>query len=125
VSYINKNNISIAEYIELCESSKEDIIEVLSEDFEDEGRYKDMKNPVVATWLISFIQICQQDKLAGEYLSFMACLVCQNIPRSLLPVALSKKRAIDAIDTLTAYSFITKHKSDDLFNIHRLVYIAM
>ncbi|KAF2184996.1 TPR-like protein [Zopfia rhizophila CBS 207.26] len=125
VSYINKNNISIAEYIELCESSEEDIIEVLSEDFEDEGRYKDMKNPVVATWLISFIQICWQDKLAGEYLSFMACLVRQNIPRSLLPVAPSKKRAIDVIGTLTAYSFITKHKSDDLFDMHRLVHMAM
>jgi hypothetical protein len=46
VSYINKNDISIVEYIELCESSEEDIIEVLSEDFEDEGRYKDMKIPL-------------------------------------------------------------------------------
>ena len=124
VSYINKNDISIAEYIKLCESSEEDMIEVLSEDFEDEGRYKDMKNPVVATWLISFIQICWQDKLAGEYLSFMACLVRQNIPRSLLPMARSKRRAIDAIGTLTAYSFITKRKSDDLFDMHRLVHIA-
>jgi len=34
VSYINNNDISIAEYIELCESSEDDIIEVLSEDFE-------------------------------------------------------------------------------------------
>jgi tetratricopeptide (TPR) repeat protein len=124
-SYINKNDISIAEYIELCESSEEDIIEVLSVDFEDEGRYKDMKNPVAATWLISFIQICRQDKLAWEYLSFMACLVRQNIPRSLLPVAPSKKQAIDAIGTLTAYSFITKHKFNDLFDMHRLVHIAM
>jgi hypothetical protein len=124
VSYINKNNISIAEYIELCESSEEDIIEVLSEDFEDEGRYKDMKNPVATTWLISFSQICRQDKLAGEYLSFIACLVRQNIPRSLLPVALSKKKAIDAIGTLTAYSFVTKHKFNDLFDMHRLVHIS-
>ena len=124
VSYINKNDISIAEYIELCESSEEDIIEVLSEDFEDEGRYKDMKNPVATTWLISFIQICRQDKLAGKYLSFIACLVRQNIPRSLLPVALSKKKAIDAIGTLTAYSFVTKLNSDDLFDMHRLVHIA-
>jgi tetratricopeptide (TPR) repeat protein len=125
VSYINKNDISIAEYIELCESSEENIIEVLSEDFEDEGRYKDMKNPVAATWLISFIQICRQDKLAGEYLSFMACLARQDIPRSLLPDAPSKKQAIDAIGTLTAYSFITKSKSEDLFDLHRLVHIAM
>jgi tetratricopeptide (TPR) repeat protein len=124
VSYINKNDISIAEYTDLCESSEEDIIEVLSEDFEDKGRYKDMKNPVARTWLISFSQICRQDKLAGEYLSFMACLVRENIPRSLLPVALSRKKAVDAMGTLTAYSFVTKHKSDDLLDMHRLVHIA-
>ena len=124
VSYINKNGISITEYTELCDSSEDDIIEVLSEDFEDEGRYKDMKNPVATTWLISFSQICLQDKLAGEYLSFMACLVRQNIPQSLLPVAPSKKKAIDAIGTLTAYSFVTRHKFDDLFDMHRLVHIA-
>jgi len=90
----------------------------------DEGRYKDLKNPVATTWLISFRQICRQDKLAGEYLSFIACLVHQNIPRSLLPVAPSKTKAIDAIGTLTAYSFVTKHKFDDLFDMHRLVHIA-
>src|SRR5216117_738046 len=38
VSYINKNNISIMKYIELCESSKKNIIEVLSQNFEDEDR---------------------------------------------------------------------------------------
>jgi tetratricopeptide (TPR) repeat protein len=124
VSYINKNYISILDYIALFESSEEDTVEVLSEDFEDQGRYKEMKNPVAATWLISFSQIRRQDQLAGEYLSFMACLARQNIPRSLLPVASSKKKEIDAIGTLTAYSFITKHEINDSFDVHRLVHIA-
>jgi len=124
VSFINNNDISIAEYTDLCERSEEDIIEVLSQNFDHEGRYKDSKHPVVMTWLISFLQICRQDELAGEYLSFMACLLRQNIPQSLLPMA-SKIKAYNAIGTLTAYSFITKHKSDDLFDMHRLVHIAM
>ncbi|KAH8684353.1 hypothetical protein BGZ60DRAFT_502573 [Tricladium varicosporioides] len=87
-------------------------------------RYREVKNPVAATWLISFRQICQQDELAGDYLSFMACLVRQNIPQSILPIPPSKKKAIDAIGTLTAYSFITKHDLDNLFDVHRLVHIA-
>jgi tetratricopeptide (TPR) repeat protein len=54
----------------------------------------------------------------------MACFVRQNIPQSLLPMA-SKPKAYNAIGTLTAYSFITKHKSDDLIDMHRLVHITM
>lgn len=124
VSFINMNDIPISEYIGLYEGSEEDIIEILSEDFEDQRRYREVKNPVAATWLISFRQICQQDELAGDYLSFMACLVRQNIPQSILPIPPSKKKAIDAIGTLTAYSFITKHDLDNLFDVHRLVHIA-
>ncbi|KAF4612495.1 hypothetical protein G7Y89_g15595 [Cudoniella acicularis] len=124
VSFINNNGISITEYTDLCDSSEEDIIEVLSRDFDDKSRYKDSKNPIITIWLISFLEICRQDKLAREYLSFMACLVRQNIPQSLLPMA-SRTKAYDAIGTLTAYSFITKHKTDDLFDMHRLVHIAM
>ncbi|KAM3086792.1 hypothetical protein ACMFMG_000914 [Clarireedia jacksonii] len=124
VSYINMNDIPISQYIGLYEGSEEDIIEVLSVDFEDQGRYREMRNPVAATWLISFRKICQQDDLAGEYLSFMACLVRQNIPQSLLPIPSSKKKAIDAIGTLTAYSFITKHDLNNLFDVHRLVHLA-
>ena len=57
---------------------EEEIIEVLSKDFEDQGRYRDMKNPIATTWLISFDQILRQDQLAAEYLSFMSCLVSER-----------------------------------------------
>jgi hypothetical protein len=56
-AYINENDITLGEYASLFDDSEENIIEVLSEDFETEGRYRDLKNPIATTWLISFEKI--------------------------------------------------------------------
>jgi tetratricopeptide (TPR) repeat protein len=125
-AFINENELSISLYIALYENGEDEAIELLSEDFEDRGRYrdKDMKNPIATTWLISFNQISLQDQLAIDYLSFMSCLVPQRIPESLLPPAKSKIKMIAAIGTLTAYSFITKREIEQSFDLHRLVHLA-
>jgi tetratricopeptide (TPR) repeat protein len=125
VAYINENDISISEYVAMYKrNSEKDIIEVLSEDFEDQTRYRDMENPIATTWLISFEQVRRQDLLALEYLSFMACLTQENIPQSLLLPGASRNKEVKAIGTLTAYSFITKRVTGELFDMHRLVYLA-
>jgi tetratricopeptide (TPR) repeat protein len=131
-AYINRNGISITDYISLLAESDKDTIELLSEDFEDAGRYKtkNIKNPVATTWLISFKQILQQDPLAADYLSFMACLEPKDISVSLLPMAASSKEQVDAIGTLDAYSFVTRRPantafSSQRFDLHRLVHLAM
>ena len=51
-AYINKNDITLSKYLVLLEEKEQDVIELLAEDFEDEGRYRDSKNPVATTWLI-------------------------------------------------------------------------
>ena len=122
-AYINENAISLSDYLLLLQDNERNIIDILSEDFEDEGRYCDVKNPVALTWLVSFEQIRRQDFLAAEYLSFMSCLDPKEIPRSLLPPAQSLKKAIDAIGTLSAYSFFTK-QADQSFDLHPLVHLA-
>ena len=61
--YINANGIGLGDYLSLLEEQEEDVIDLLSEDFEDEGRYRDVKNLVATTWLISFEQIRQRDLL--------------------------------------------------------------
>ena len=122
-AYINENDVSVQEYLSLWDDAEENIIEVLSEDFEDERRYQNQKNPVATTWLISFEQVQQRDALAAEYLSFMSCLDPKMIPESLLPPGQTKKKSLDAIGTLTAYSFITKQQ-DRTFDLHRLVHLA-
>ena len=123
-AYINEIQISLSEYSTLLDDTEQDTIDILSEEFEDEGRYVDIKNPIATTWLISFEQIRTCDPLAAEYLSFMACVDAKDIPQSLLPPAQSAKKAVDAIGTLTAYSFVTKHKTDQVLDLHRLVHLA-
>jgi tetratricopeptide (TPR) repeat protein len=123
-AYINENGISITDYLSLLADKDESTIELLSEDFEDDGRYQNIKNPVATTWLVSFERISQRDPLAAEYLSFMACIEPKDIPESLLPSGLSQKKHIDAIGTLNAYSFITRRSERSLLDLHRLVHLA-
>jgi tetratricopeptide (TPR) repeat protein len=134
-SYINKNGISLSEYLLLLADQEEEVINLLSEHFEDDSRYHDndryvkVKNPVAMTWLISFEQIRLRDPLAADYLSFMACIDSKDVPQLLLPPGPSRKREVDAIGTLHAYSFIQKRAEDlapkDLaLDAHRLVHLA-
>jgi hypothetical protein len=39
-AYINKNTTPVAEYLSFYNNSEEGIIEILSEGFEDRGRYR-------------------------------------------------------------------------------------
>jgi tetratricopeptide (TPR) repeat protein len=123
-AYINENGLRILDYLSLLEEQEQDVIELLSEDFEDEGRYQDLKNPVATTWLISFEYIQQLDPLAAEYLSFMSCVALKDIPQSLLPRGSSLKKETDAIGTLTAYSFVTRRALDNSLDVHRLVHLV-
>ncbi|EDN98515.1 hypothetical protein SS1G_13374 [Sclerotinia sclerotiorum 1980 UF-70] len=123
-AYINENGIAFADYLSLLAEQEEDVIDLLSEEFEDDGRYNNIKNPVATTWLISFEQIRYRDPLAADYLSFMACIDPKDIPQSLLPAGRSRKKEIDAIGTLDAYSFIIERVADQALDLHRLVHLA-
>jgi tetratricopeptide (TPR) repeat protein len=123
-AYINVNKTTIAQYLDLLKDTESNVISVLSEEFEDEGRYRNSKNPIATTWLISFDQIRRRDTLAFEYLSLMACVEPKEIPRPLLLPGSSKKAETDALGTLKAYSFITERQESQSFDLHRLVHLA-
>jgi hypothetical protein len=123
-AYVNENDIRLTDYITLLWEQELDVIELLSEDFEDEGRYTNIQNPVATTWLISFQQIQYLNQLAADYLSLMACINPRAIPRSFLPQHMSKKKQTDAIGLLKAYSFISEQAGDNCLSLHRLVYLA-
>ncbi|KAG9232660.1 hypothetical protein BJ875DRAFT_514103 [Amylocarpus encephaloides] len=124
-AYINANGIGTTDYLSLLNDQEEEVIDLLSEDFEDDGRYRGIKNPVATTWLISFEQIRRRHPLVAEYLSFMACIESKDVPQSLLPPSLSRKKEVDTISTLDAYSFIIRRPADVALDIHRLVHLAM
>ncbi|KAF2830016.1 hypothetical protein CC86DRAFT_444052 [Ophiobolus disseminans] len=86
-----------------------------------------VSSTVAKTWHISFDQIQRQDRLAAEYLSFMACIDCIDIPQSLLPSGGSLVQQVKALGMLAGYAFITErqqtaHKLDleRFFDMHRL-----
>ena len=123
-AFINENGIELAEYLSLLNLQEENVVDLLSEEFEDDGRYHDIKNPVALTWLISFEQIRHRDPLAAELLSFIACVDPKAVPQSLLPPGLSRKDETKAIGTLDAYSFISRQYADGDLDIHLLVHLA-
>lgn len=117
-AYINENSMWLKDYIDLVQEQEADMVELLSEKFEDEGRYKDIQNPVATTWWISFQQIQHLNTLASDYLSLMACINPRNIPKSFLPQPISKKKVNDAIGLLKAYSFVSAQAEDNLLSVH-------
>ncbi|GLA09992.1 hypothetical protein AnigIFM60653_001131 [Aspergillus niger] len=123
-AYINENSIGLSDYLQLLRDQEPHVIELLSEEFGDEMRYKDIQNPVALTWFISFQQIQQLNKLAADYLSFFACINPRDIPQALLPQPTSNKDKTDALGLLKAFSFISEGSGDSSLNLHRLVHLA-
>ncbi|KAJ5926086.1 Acyl transferase/acyl hydrolase/lysophospholipase, partial [Penicillium verrucosum] len=122
-SFINENGTTLAGYVELLDGQEQSAIDLLSEDFEDKGRYKSIRNPVATTWLTSFEQIRQQNCLAADYLCFMACLQEKDILASLLPPSPNVEQQ-KAIGLLSSYSFVRLRHGDSRLDMHRLVHLA-
>ncbi|KAF5518090.1 hypothetical protein CGCA056_v011312 [Colletotrichum aenigma] len=112
---------SISHYLEYCETSDEEQIALLSEDFDDQDRYEIIQNPVATTWLISFEFIARDKPLAAKYLGFVSYLAEKDIPTTLLPPGDSARQTHEAVGTLLAYAFIQKRRSTESFDVHRLV----
>ncbi|KAI3120557.1 hypothetical protein CBS147326_9441 [Penicillium roqueforti] len=64
-AYINQTDISLTSYMSLLGKQERSTIEMLSEEFEDDGRYTEIQNPVATTWLVSFLQIQQPTGYTG------------------------------------------------------------
>ncbi|KAK7998893.1 kinesin light chain 1 [Apiospora marii] len=139
VAFINKNGISLQNYIDLFWNAAESELSLLKEHFEDQTRYQianDKRNNAVAiTWRLSFNRIRTDDPLAAKFLGLMACLQRENIPTSVFRAddAIAKTKALG---TLKAYAFITaraQHARDmagtapleeETYDMHRLVQMA-
>ncbi|KAF2666026.1 TPR-like protein [Microthyrium microscopicum] len=128
-AFINSNDISIADYISLFKEPSAEA-SLFSKHFEDPSRYREMESTIAKTWYISFGQIVKKDRLAADYLCFMACIDRVNIPQSLLAFE-DLLHQIEAIGTLKGYAFITERQKiaprpgeDKFYDMHRLVQMA-
>jgi tetratricopeptide (TPR) repeat protein len=135
VAYINTNEITLADYITLYRKSERDTMELLSESFEDLGRYRNMKNTIATTWFVSFEEIRRQNELAADYLSFMACIANNDIPALLLQTEDTHEAQVEALNVLKAYTFVTERQlqpglrsggpQTKIYDVHPLVHLAM
>ena len=123
-AFIRKNSLSIGSYLELYRKNDSAKIDLLSQNFEDTERHPDSKNPVAATWAISFEHIRRTDRLAADMLSLMSVVDRQAIPKPLLSSDNEPVECETALGTLKGFSLITSEKSGQAFNLHRLVYLA-
>ncbi|KAJ9615127.1 hypothetical protein H2200_001201 [Cladophialophora chaetospira] len=132
-AYINENNVSrIKDYLRLWDSTEEAIVDLLSEDFEAENRYPELKNPIATTWLISFQHIRAVNPAAADMLAFLSCLDYKSIPQSLFPFRLFETERVNnqmmkATGVLTGYAFLhphQAHQTEPVYDMHRLVHLA-
>ncbi|KAF9883293.1 hypothetical protein FE257_003784 [Aspergillus nanangensis] len=123
-AYMAKTGIAVTEYFQYCRSSDEALIKLLSKDFGDRTRYKNVQNPVATTWWISFRHISRDSALAARYVKFMSFLAERDIPKDLLPEG-NALDVYEAVGTLKAYAFITEREGQESYDMHRLVRLAM
>ncbi|GAB1319048.1 hypothetical protein MFIFM68171_09258 [Madurella fahalii] len=131
-AFIGANTITVSEYIRLLEKSDQNLVDLLSEEFETVGRDPESRRAVAETWILSFEQIQQQDPFASELLSLMSFFDRQSIPLQFLSNYSEKQdnRALGgalqltkALGVLKAFSLIVEDK-DHEFDIHRLVQLV-
>lgn len=131
-SFMSQNCISLDLYLRMYRESDMSKIRLLSEDYEDDIRDSDAKNPVATTWIISFDYIRLHVPQAAELLSLMSIMDAQNIPDFLMPQDEDAISFNKAIGTLEAFGFISTKKQlpgsiqqHRLFDLHRLVRLAI
>lgn len=130
-SFITQNEMTVRSYLQLYHQSSSTKIQLLSDNFEDEGRHALSKNPIATTWCVSFEYVEKHDSQAADLLSFISMLANEGVPEFLLPHGTDPVKFEKAIGTLHAFSFIsTRYVELDnsqhrFFDFHRLVRVAM
>ncbi|KAJ9660144.1 hypothetical protein H2201_007051 [Coniosporium apollinis] len=125
-AFMQKNSLSIQEYLEILKTSDNARVDLLSQPFQSLGRDTEVSHAVTATWMVSFKQIRDQHPHASNLLSLMAFLNRQEIPKALLsdheesPLDTEK-----ALGILKAFSLITAGKGTQSFDMHRLVQLVV
>ncbi|KAK4233048.1 P-loop containing nucleoside triphosphate hydrolase protein, partial [Achaetomium macrosporum] len=131
-AFMQENSVPISRYLELLDKSDQDLVDLLSKDFETVGRDSETPRAVAETWILSFDQIQRQNSFAGELLSLMGLLDRHTIPLVFLS-SYSKQQSeqqargevqlTEALGILKAFSFVAEEKDHGL-DMHRLVQLV-
>ncbi|KAL2142256.1 hypothetical protein VTI28DRAFT_1393 [Corynascus sepedonium] len=103
-AFIQENSIDVRKYLELLDSSDQNLINLLSEESETEGRDSETPRAVAETWFLSFEQIQRQDVFAR-------------------PGGQGEMQLTKALGVLKAFSLVAEEKDHGL-DMHRLVQLV-
>ncbi|KAI4226377.1 MAG: hypothetical protein LQ349_006886, partial [Xanthoria aureola] len=136
ISFIEENGSTPARYLELYRANDSNKIELLSEDFEDDTRDLELKNPIASTWMVTFDYMKARQPLAADTLCMMSMFDAQAIPEALISKTAggdsnSSTSVEKTLGILQAYSLISPRdvtgagsfidQIGRLFDLHRLV----
>jgi hypothetical protein len=108
-AFMDINAVSVSDYEDLLYKTRRNLSSVIQR-FAYLSKDKVREDTVALTWYVSFNKIRRQDPLAAEYLLFMACIDCIDIPQTLLPSGGSLEDQKKALATLIGYAFITERQ---------------
>ena len=135
-SFIQENGSTPARYLELYKANDSNKIELLSEDFEDDTRDSELRNPIASTWMVTFEYMKARQPLAANTLCMMSMFDAQAIPEALISKTAggdsnSSTSVEKTLGILQAYSLISPRdvigagacidQIGRLFDLHRLV----
>ena len=130
-AFMQEKSMPISRYLQLLDKSDQNLVDLLSEEFETVGRDSTAR-AVTETWILSFDQIKQQNALAGDLLALMSLFDRQAIPSDFLS-DYSKQQSgqgprgdleLDkALGVLKAFSFVVEGGNHGL-DMHRLVQLV-
>ena len=133
ISYITENGTTIVRYLSNYHSSDASKIHLLSENFEDDIRDPESKNPVAATWVVTFEYMKKYNSVAADTLCLMSMFNAQAITECMLSSAMQDEtedlHMERALGVLQGYSMISLRQSGTMiqekqgrsFDLHRLV----
>ncbi|KAL8880801.1 MAG: hypothetical protein Q9198_001861 [Flavoplaca austrocitrina] len=136
ISFIQENGTTPTRYLELYEKDDSNRAELLSQDFEDDTRDPELKNPIASTWIVTFDYMKAHQPLAADTLCLMSMFDAQAIPEAFISKiaggdSASPTAAERTVGVLQAYSLISlrhdtsanaPHKQvGRTFDLHRLV----
>ncbi|KIW17568.1 hypothetical protein PV08_04763 [Exophiala spinifera] len=120
-AFINRNVMTIADYLNLFQSSESERMKQLSVELQDPRRERGFSSSVFRTWRLSFDQMRQRDPAAAKLLAFLAFLEGQAIPLTLVQYTESVEADWrQALGTVAGYSLVVS-AADKTISIHPLV----
>ncbi|KAL2019581.1 hypothetical protein VTK56DRAFT_9478 [Thermocarpiscus australiensis] len=131
-AFIEANTITVGHCLQLLDESDQNVVDLLSWEFETVGRGWETPRAVTESWILSFEQMRLQNPFAGELLSLMSLFGQQSIPLEFLnrysewPQDGKPKGTIEiteALGTLKAFCFVVEDEGHR-FKMHRLVQLV-